>query len=111
MSTYIESALADFIKSILTRGIRTLKSPRFFPYTAFLLLIVIIGTLTAFYEDLSGKTLGDDYKDRLLYIEISVSIAFIAVGILLGRASTTLQMGAIMATVVGLASIFEFGSV
>lgn len=103
MSTYLESALWDFIKTILTKGIRTLKSPRFFPYTVFLLLIVITGTLATFIEEFSGSGLSDNRKNLLLYIEISAAIAFISVGMFLGRARIILQMVSIVG-IVGLMS-------
>ncbi|MHA2275843.1 MAG: hypothetical protein ACXAC2_08760, partial [Candidatus Kariarchaeaceae archaeon] len=107
MATYIESALGDFIKSILTKGIRTLKSPRFLPYSSFLLLIVGITTITAFVDQITRAEITTSFKDNLLFIELAASISFVLVGILLGRANITLQMSALLISVVGFTLIFR----
>ncbi|MCE7736634.1 MAG: hypothetical protein GPJ54_17255 [Candidatus Heimdallarchaeota archaeon] len=105
MATYIESALGDFIKSILTRGIRTLKSPRFFPYSAFLLLIVLITTLTAFLDRVSDVS--DSIKDNLLFLELAAAISFVWVGIFLGRLNIKLQIVILMSSVIALILVFK----
>ncbi len=107
MATYIESALGDFVKSILTRGIRTLKSPRFFPYSAFLLLIVIITTATAFMEQITGNGPSERFRDQLLFIELAASISFVFVGIFLGRINIKLQMLLLVGLISGLTFVFN----
>ncbi|OLS26218.1 MAG: hypothetical protein HeimC2_15880 [Candidatus Heimdallarchaeota archaeon LC_2] len=101
MATYIESALGDFIKSIMTRGIRTLKSPRFFPYSAFLFLIVGITTLTAFLDQITDEV-SDSLKDNLLFLELAAAISFVWIGIFLGRANIKFQIIAILGSTTGL---------
>ncbi|MDH5644493.1 MAG: hypothetical protein OEZ01_00710, partial [Candidatus Heimdallarchaeota archaeon] len=78
--TYIESALGDFIKNILTRGIRTLKSPRYAPYSIFLLIIVIISTVSIFLQPYFN-IITDDTIDLMLFLEISVATSFVLVGL------------------------------
>ncbi|MHA2248829.1 MAG: hypothetical protein ACXAD7_00640 [Candidatus Kariarchaeaceae archaeon] len=109
MATYLEHAIKDFIVSILTKGIRTLKSPKFFPYTVLLLFIVLTGTITAFFEDLTGSDVDTDVKDLLLFVEISAALAFIFVGIVLGRLNINIQILSIVSIVAALSAIFESG--
>lgn len=100
--TYIESALGDFLKSILTRGIRTLKSREYAPYSIFLLIVVFASTLTTFIVKFTEFTISDIFVDYLLYIELSVAFGFIIVGIGLGRGRHIFQIGSILAiTIVG----------
>lgn len=106
MATYIESALGDFIKSILTKGIRTLKSPRFFPYTSFLLLIVGITTVTAFLDQLTGEV-PQSTKDNLLFLELAAAISFVWIGILLGRINIKFQISILIISTAGLFLFFK----
>lgn len=105
MPSYIESALYDFVKTILTRGIRTLKSPRFFPYSAFLLLIVTITTVTTFLDQV-GQTISPNTRDIMLFVELSVSISFIVVGLFLGRLKTSIQMILLIGGSIALSFLF-----
>ncbi len=95
--TYIESALGDFIKTILTRGIRTLKSKEYAPYSIFLLVMVFASTITTFIARFTEIKVSDVFVDYLLYIELSVAFGFIIVGILLGRVRHIFQIGSIIA--------------
>ncbi len=110
--TYIESALGDFIKSILTRGIRTLLSKRFIPYTIFLLLVTITSTMTAFVRQLFPQIeVPSEFIKILLFLELSTALAFITVGILMGRARPSIQIVGIISFMIIYLSVFYMGLV
>lgn len=100
--TYIENALYDFVKTILTRGIRTLKDPKYLPYTIFLILIVGASTIAAFIGDVSPISITLDQRDLLLYVELSAAIGFTIVGLFLGKFRTFFQMTALLSITGGL---------
>jgi hypothetical protein len=100
--TYIESALGDFLKTILTRGIRTLKSKEYSPYAIFLLVVVLLSTLTTFIVRFTKIAVSDVFVDYMLYIELSAAFGFIIVGIGLGRVRHAFQIVSIFAiTIIG----------
>ncbi len=100
--TYIESALFDFVKSIFTRGIRTLKSPRFLPYTSVLLIIVLFSTIATFLSQIvPNYNISADFIDLILYVELSAAIAFVFTGMLLGRSNAKIQLPVIFSIIIG----------
>ncbi|MCY3412419.1 MAG: hypothetical protein INQ03_12350 [Candidatus Heimdallarchaeota archaeon] len=106
--TYIESILGDFIKSILTRGIRTLKSARFFPYTSVLLIVVIISTLISFIPRMVPSfIITSQTMDLILYVELAAALSFISVGSLLGRLDAKFQMPLLILLIVGLSAFLQ----
>ena len=109
--TYIESALGDFIKTILTRGIKTLKSPRFLPYTIFMLVFVISSTLLVFYEPVTGEPVSNSTNDLLLFAELSAALTFIIVGIFLSRRQIAVQVTVLIGLTGGIAALFLLDSV
>lgn len=99
--TYLESVLGDFIKSILSRGINTLKSPRFSPYTLVLLIVVLLSTFSTFVNKILPKVeISDEFIDIILYIELTSALAFISVGILLGRSPIKMQIPLIIGMII-----------
>ncbi|MHA2503201.1 MAG: hypothetical protein ACXAE3_10040 [Candidatus Kariarchaeaceae archaeon] len=90
--TYIEKALYDFVRTIATRGIKTLTDAKYLPYSLFLLVVVGISTIAAFLDDLTGIAITPEIKDVLLYVELSTALAFLFVGLILGKLRLLFQV-------------------
>jgi len=109
--TYIENALYDFFKTILTRGVRTLTDPKYLSYSIFLGIILITTTISAFIGDIPflDITINNYQRDILLYVELSAAMSFIVVGLILGKLRTSLQMLCLIALTIALSAIYYLG--
>ncbi len=101
--TYIESAISDFTRHVLTSGIRTLFTKRYLPFTLTGLIIV---AMNSFVIIVGGSSeYGTPENIRLfLSIEVAVSVSFFITGLILGRMHGGLQILGI----VSLSALFAF---
>jgi hypothetical protein len=92
--SYIERATYDFFKKSLTDGIKVLLSRKFLLFSVLLALIGIInGIFTYAYSvdiEIPGIDLTIDLINILLFVEISLSVAFIVIGLFSRILKTTL---------------------
>jgi len=96
--SYVERTVYDYLKDILTSGIRILLSKRFFVFTLMLFLSSILpmyvlwqystGAINIISMPILAITLT---AQNIVKIQFAISLAFIIVGFLLGRANTLIQ--------------------
>jgi len=98
LMSYVERTVYDYLKDILTSGIRILLSKRFFVFTLMLFLSSILpmyvlwqystGAINIISMPILAITLT---AQNIVKIQFAISLAFIIVGFLLGRANTLIQ--------------------
>ncbi len=83
--TYLESAIADFTKSVLTNGLRTLFTRQYLPYTLTAVSLIVFNSIVSLSGNLIGLELDDQSVDLLLAFEVALGVAFVFTGMLVSR--------------------------
>ncbi|MFW9995135.1 MAG: hypothetical protein ACFFD4_24070 [Candidatus Odinarchaeota archaeon] len=77
--SYIEKATYDYIKKVLTDGIKILMSRKFVAFSALLLLVAVFNTVISLGKD--TLAISDDQLIWFFIIQIAVSLSFVIFGI------------------------------
>lgn len=83
--TYLESAVADFTKSVLTNGLRTLFTRQYLPYTLTAVSFIVFNSIVSLSGNVFGLQLDDATIDLLLSFEVALGVAFVITGMLVSR--------------------------
>lgn len=106
--TYIEEAVADFTKSVLTDGIKTLLTKKYLPYTLSAMVLIFLNSVVTLAGDYFNLQLSENQISLLLSIEISLGIAFVITGLFIARANLSVQLLFLLSAAVGLSAIFYY---
>ncbi len=83
--TYLESAITDFTKSVLTDGLRTLFTKQYLPYTLAAVSLIVFNSVVSLSGNVFGYQLNKETVDLLLAVEVSLGLAFVLTGLTISR--------------------------
>ncbi len=90
--SYLERAVFDFTKSVLTDGFKTLLTKKYLPYTLTALVIIVFNSLLTFSELIKLNLITPQITNLLITVEIALATAFIIVGLFFSRLSNLMQL-------------------